>query len=113
MSIKKSVTIKVTDDEIAYYKSITDKYGIDRTEMIKRGIRSFVESQGDNPLRVRVQEIAKDSISITDYTHPLLETVRKEGIVVRDDDNNKVATIKNLTQLLDFVNSKVFYNEGS
>lgn len=108
-----SITIKVNSDEYKYYEELTKKYNTNRTQLIKKAIRYYDKNSGNDPLPTKAKEIISPSISISDYDHSLLRKVRKEGITVLGNNGESIAVIRNITELLNFVDSKVFRNANS
>jgi len=110
-TLGKNITIRLSGDDLERFDSLCLKYGLSRSDLIRKSVYSYtdkapgmIEAARDvavsNSLSNEVSELA---------SHSLTKKVLKQGIKVYDSEGNLVSVINNLRSLLDFIESKVFY----
>ena len=92
-------------------EALADQMGISKTQLFRRAVNSFGRKEASQPLaQTSVVEaarvVATSEASLAANSHPLVRRITEEGMEV-DTGNGRSLKIRNLVQLLDFVNSHV------
>lgn len=107
----KNVTIRLSDDERAFFERVQEEKGLNRTDLVRSAVKHFAYC--DKGSTAMAKEIVQKTIAkpSRDVSHPLLTKIEDKGLVIHNEDGSVLREIKNLSQLLDFVNTKVLRNE--
>lgn len=99
---------RLLKSEIKSLDVIAAEDGVTRSDVMRKAITNYrTYRKSEKNLQSRAEDIYKKSIAKHE-SHPIMVRIANQGIDVRDKNGNRVATIRSLTELLDFVDKKVF-----
>ena len=114
MESTKPVSARLPIGEVDAIDGMAHHLGVDRTTLIRRALRHYAkeirrQSEDRKPTIVDAAKmvVKRDKNSLV-LDHPFAQRIMNDGIKVEDDNGHKVAEIRNLVQLLNFVETKVF-----
>lgn len=107
----KSISVRFQDEEYDYVKNLAISKNVSHTQLVKDALRMYGSDNSvpDDSLKDIASEIVVKKEHIDGYSHPFLTYIEDTGIEVVDTDRK----IRNLTELLNFVEKNVFINAES
>lgn len=117
MNSNKSITIRVSSDELEEIDYKAKKSNKNRSAFIKHAVKIYGNNIVENSTLRQEKKLTDKALSIisatnsnviriSDFTHPLLKVIEEEGIAVKTDGDEKI--IRDIRTLLDFVEEFVF-----
>lgn len=108
-----TISVRVTASEHTYVKQLASVNNMTQSNFIKAAIRAYGnESNTENTssIKEKAVDVVTNPQRISEFSHPLLDLIHEQNITPVDSEGRKIADIRNLTELLDFVQKNVFNN---
>lgn len=111
--MSKNVTFRFQESELKKYDDFAASIGVTRTKLVRKALENYINTfhgsnEDSNP---SILDAGKELAGLKDYKkakkHPLYYFIQTEGMNIKDDEENVIATIKDLESLLDFVDRNV------